>query len=125
VFLCGLEYIFFQYIGGKTPRTYRYSHLAASSEEQPRRTYVGYKSASHEAPNTTATHITGGIRKVIKDNKRCDQPHNGESMDSHKSALAVTKTAIKKPFVEPEISVPVDVLEATTFFQAVSSGATN
>ena len=31
----------------------------------------------------------------------------------------------KKPFVAPQISVPVDVLEATTFFQAVESGATN
>ena len=31
----------------------------------------------------------------------------------------------KKPFVEPAISVPVDVLEATTFFQATTSGATN
>jgi hypothetical protein len=32
---------------------------------------------------------------------------------------------IKKPFVEPAISVPVDVLEATTFFQSATSGATN
>ena len=31
----------------------------------------------------------------------------------------------KKEFVEPAISVPVDVLEATTFFQASTSGATN
>ncbi len=31
----------------------------------------------------------------------------------------------KKLFVEPEISLPVDVLEATTFFQIVASGATN
>lgn len=31
----------------------------------------------------------------------------------------------KKSFITPEISAPVDVLEATTFFQAVSSGATN
>ena len=31
----------------------------------------------------------------------------------------------KKAFVTPEITVPVDVLEATTFFQAVDSGATN
>ena len=31
----------------------------------------------------------------------------------------------RKPFVEPAISVPVDVLEATTFFQATTSGATN
>ena len=31
----------------------------------------------------------------------------------------------RKPFVEPAISVPVDVLEATTFFQASTSGVTN
>lgn len=31
----------------------------------------------------------------------------------------------KKMFVVPEISVPVDVLEATTFFQLTDSGATN
>jgi hypothetical protein len=31
----------------------------------------------------------------------------------------------KKEFVEPAISVPVDVLEATTFFQATTSGKTN
>ena len=31
----------------------------------------------------------------------------------------------KKPFVEPTISVPVDVLEATTFFQFSESGTTN
>jgi len=30
----------------------------------------------------------------------------------------------KKPFVEPEISVPIDVLEATTFQQPVTSGGT-
>jgi len=33
--------------------------------------------------------------------------------------------ATKKPFIEPEISVPIDVLEATTFQQPVTSGATN
>ena len=33
--------------------------------------------------------------------------------------------ATKKQFIEPEISTPVDVLEATTFFQAITSGATN
>lgn len=32
---------------------------------------------------------------------------------------------IKKVFVEPAISVPVDVLEATTFFQSATSGVTN
>ena len=33
-------------------------------------------------------------------------------------------SAVKKPFVTPEISVPVDVLEATTFFQGIDSGST-
>jgi hypothetical protein len=28
----------------------------------------------------------------------------------------------KKPFVEPEVSFPIDVLEATTFFQGADSG---
>ena len=32
---------------------------------------------------------------------------------------------IKKKFVEPTISVPVDVLEATTFFQSATSGVSN
>lgn len=31
----------------------------------------------------------------------------------------------KKPFIIPEVSVPVDVLEATTFFQIAASGGTN
>lgn len=29
----------------------------------------------------------------------------------------------KKPFVEPEVSFPVDVLEATTFFMQTDSGS--
>jgi hypothetical protein len=33
--------------------------------------------------------------------------------------------AHKKTFVEPEVSFPIDVLEATTFFQLTDSGATN
>jgi len=36
-----------------------------------------------------------------------------------------TMSTAKKQFIEPEISSPVDVLEATTFFQAASSGVTN
>jgi len=31
----------------------------------------------------------------------------------------------KKQFIEPEVSTPVDVLEATTFFQSLTSGSTN
>jgi hypothetical protein len=50
-----------------------------------------------------------------------------------KPEQAVTRSEIaqngetngKRLFVEPEISVPVDVLEATTFFQATTSGSTN
>ncbi|MGN6185003.1 MAG: hypothetical protein ACTHQM_15270 [Thermoanaerobaculia bacterium] len=41
------------------------------------------------------------------------------------TAAAEQKAPEKKPFVAPKISVPVDVLEATTFFQSVESGATN
>jgi hypothetical protein len=38
---------------------------------------------------------------------------------------AVSNGEGKKVFVEPTISVPVDVLEATTFFQTATSGVTN
>jgi hypothetical protein len=31
----------------------------------------------------------------------------------------------KKNFIAPEISVPVDVLEATSYFQTTTSGPTN
>ena len=41
------------------------------------------------------------------------------------ATLQIPETTEKKPFVAPQISVPVDVLEATTFFQSVESGATN
>ena len=36
-----------------------------------------------------------------------------------------TEKPAKRKFVTPEISVPVDVLDATTFFQAATSGITN
>ena len=39
-------------------------------------------------------------------------------------ALVETTEASRRSFVEPEISVPVDVLEATTFFQGLTSGVT-
>ncbi|HEU4510454.1 MAG TPA: hypothetical protein VFR78_19620 [Pyrinomonadaceae bacterium] len=41
------------------------------------------------------------------------------------SGVTAESGEVKKAFVEPAISVPVDVLEATTFFQAATSGATN
>lgn len=40
------------------------------------------------------------------------------------SETAVNATG-KKAFVEPEVSFPIDVLEATTFFQLTDSGVTN
>ena len=36
-----------------------------------------------------------------------------------------TSVPVRSAFVEPDISAPVDVLEATTFFQAATSGGTN
>jgi hypothetical protein len=41
------------------------------------------------------------------------------------SENAAVERTVKRKFVEPEISQPVDVLEATTFFQAADSGPTN
>ncbi|HJZ81129.1 MAG TPA: hypothetical protein VKD91_12315 [Pyrinomonadaceae bacterium] len=52
--------------------------------------------------------------------------HGTESQTIDSSELNLTATTTeKKPFVEPEVSVPVDVLEATTFQAAVTSGTTN
>lgn len=38
---------------------------------------------------------------------------------------AENSPSAKKKFIAPEISVPVDVLEATTYFQTTTSGPTN
>ena len=57
-----------------------------------------------------------------------DQDQNAKSklLGSEQAAEKVaTELTGKRKFVEPEISQPVDVLEATTFFQALDSGATN
>ena len=53
------------------------------------------------------------------------QNHKPQDQTGPDDAKAETlKSGAKKPFVEPTISHPVDVLEATTFFQAVDSGPT-
>jgi hypothetical protein len=39
-------------------------------------------------------------------------------------AAAAPSAAAKKMFAEPAISQPIDVLEATTFFQVADSGGT-
>jgi hypothetical protein len=41
------------------------------------------------------------------------------------NARPAEAAAGRKPFVEPEVSFPIDVLEATTFFQLTDSGVTN
>lgn len=53
-----------------------------------------------------------------------DEVPNPASFDDEPEPTTATPVS-KKPFVEPEISVPIDVLEATTFFQSVDSGTTN
>lgn len=37
---------------------------------------------------------------------------------------AAAEESRRKAFVEPEVSFPIDVLEATTFFQLTDSGTT-
>ena len=44
--------------------------------------------------------------------------------DQNQQGNQAQAQAPRKPFVEPAVSHPVDVLEATTFFQVVSSGDT-
>lgn len=49
---------------------------------------------------------------------------HGENMNSgyNDQPLRVDESVERKQFVEPDISAPVDVLEATTFFQIGSGG---
>jgi hypothetical protein len=49
------------------------------------------------------------------------QPLKCETLASEGQQSSV---AARKPFIEPVISSPVDVLKATTFFQVVDSGGT-
>jgi len=60
---------------------------------------------------------------LAKEQSFSEQENVGSQREtvSHFEGVATAK----KTFVEPELSSPVDVLEATTFFQAASSGATN
>ena len=50
---------------------------------------------------------------------------NKPLVDDQTGENLVAKPTGKRKFVEPEISQPVDVLEATTFFQALDSGGSN
>ncbi len=71
----------------------------------------------------------GGIWHFIRGgNPLLDQGKEQQSnllVNEQKDEQVKVALTGKRKFVEPEISQPVDVLEATTFFQAVDSGATN
>ncbi len=43
-------------------------------------------------------------------------------MQNENIVSASLEQTAKKPFIEPAISTPIDVLAATAFFQAVGSG---
>jgi len=57
--------------------------------------------------------------------RRLNPAMQNEIIKEEQAVNANESTEGKKVFVEPAISVPVDVLEATTFSQAATSGATN
>jgi hypothetical protein len=64
----------------------------------------------------------GGGETLVKQNDIINDENAGLKNDKGSSKEHNDR---KRPFVEPAISVPVDVLEATTFFQSASSGVTN
>ena len=49
-------------------------------------------------------------------------PEQPSQVEDEDAARPSGRAAEKKKFVEPQVSFPVDVLEATTFFQAADSG---
>ncbi len=46
------------------------------------------------------------------------------ALENEEAARPAELAAAKRQFVEPSVSFPVDVLEATTFFQLTDSGST-
>ena len=60
-------------------------------------------------------------------NTQKNSPVNEQLEQTERSENALTSASDKKPFVEPVVSVPVDVLEATALFQSptVDTTATN
>lgn len=49
-------------------------------------------------------------------------PEQRSQVERAEGVLSPDQEAGKKEFVEPEVSFPIDVLEATTFFQLTDSG---
>jgi hypothetical protein len=50
--------------------------------------------------------------------KQQNTPTGQPNDTQHESSESNARAAEKKPFVEPSVSVPADVLEATALFQA-------
>lgn len=79
-------------------------------------------------PRSTVEHNISTIflRRLLLTNKDKATSVNGiaESNETKVATTELTESG-KKRFVEPEITVPVDILEATTFFQVTTTGATN
>lgn len=51
-------------------------------------------------------------------------PMQFSRVEDEETARPSERVADKKQFVEPAVSFPIDVLEATTFFQLTDSGST-
>ena len=51
-------------------------------------------------------------------------PEQFSRVEDEDTARPSERAAGKKKFVEPAVSFPIDVLEATTFFQLTDSGST-
>ncbi|HEX7828037.1 MAG TPA: hypothetical protein VF787_00195, partial [Thermoanaerobaculia bacterium] len=74
--------------------------------------------------HATFTHIfSSGTRVAVREGRSLD--HMVDRTEIKTTEAVAQQVTEKKPFVAPQISAPVDVLEATTFFQSVESGATN
>ena len=61
------------------------------------------------------------MKLLSKDNETISTQRLVEQVETIGSSSKAEETG-KKEFVEPELSVPVNVLEATTFFQGTDSG---
>jgi hypothetical protein len=52
-----------------------------------------------------------------------EMPHDGQLMDTEQELSVVPAPTARKKFVEPEVSSPIDVLEATSHFMQFASAA--
>jgi hypothetical protein len=77
------------------------------------------QTVSRKRWNTSAPEVF--ILSIYNDLPIAD--HLADQLEAIETETSATER--RRTFIEPEISVPVDVLEATTFFQLTDSGTTN